>query len=190
MDGLVKALAEAKDAAAVLQSLVTVAAFLFGGAWAYFKFVKGRVFTTRLEPVIEGRIVSYGARSVAVLRVSIRNVGLSKVNIDGDESTIEVLGFPADSYVAEFHSSYDTKFGVIRALTTHSWIEPGELIVEDRIVTLPPTELFALKVHLRILQSHRSSWRRRARVEWDAVAILTPDTRPEPRGGCREGDHR
>lgn len=186
MDGLVKALASAKDAVSAVQSLVTATAILFGGVWAYFKFANGRVFTKRLEPVIDGRIVSFGTRSIAVLRVSVRNVGLSKVNIDEKRSAIEVWGYPAASYVPDFHNWDGAKFGTIHTLTTHTWIEPGEMIAEDQIVTLPPTELFALKVHLHVFQAGRPTWFRRTGVEWDAVAILTPKTKPEARGGQPE----
>lgn len=171
MAEFLKFLGDYKEGIGALQNLLTMVAILLGGAWAYFKFIKGRVFATRLEPHIEGRIVRTADGQFAILTVSIENVGLSRVTLNGEQSTIEVFAYPAENYMPEFHDALLDSLGVTLAVTAHEWIEPGECISEQRIVALPPEPMLALKVHLRILQAGSLV----RGVEWNAVAIAAPE---------------
>jgi hypothetical protein len=172
MNGLLSLLKAAKDPVETLEHLVTIAAVVLGGAWAYFKFVRGRVFTTRLEPTVAGRMVQAGNARFAVVTVSIHNVGLTRVDIDKARSTVEVLAYPPGNYLPEFHNAFLDTLGVIRAVAHHAWIEPDECVVEEHVVALPAQPLLALRLQLRVLQQRRAVWL--PGVEWNAVAIVTP----------------
>src|SRR6185369_15541714 len=47
-----------RDFTGSIQSIVQTLAFLVGGTWAYYKFVKGRSFQESLSPIISGRFAS------------------------------------------------------------------------------------------------------------------------------------
>jgi hypothetical protein len=173
MNAQLASLAAAKDAVATLESIVTIGAVLLGGAWAYFKFINGRVFTTRLEPDIDGRIVRQAGSQLAVIKVRIKNVGLTRARIDNQHSTVEVLAYPASNYFPQFHNAIFDTLGPLRAVTLHGWIEPGEQIEEEHLIALPITPFLALRLQLRLLQHPARLWSRG--VEWNAVAVVTPN---------------
>src|SRR4051794_12870338 len=97
MDQLKNFLAAWKDALSALQSIATMAALLVGGLWAYFKLFKGRTYTRRLEPAIEiKKTIFTDDYSCLIMKVSIKNVGLTRVDIDMRSSTIDVMSYARD----------------------------------------------------------------------------------------------
>lgn len=201
MDDVILSLVDFKDVIGAVQSLLTMLALLLGGAWAYFKFVKGRVFVTRLEPSLEGRIVRQDGLQLAIVEIGIKNVGLSRVDLNRKLSSIEICGYPPGNYFPEFHNALVDRIGVTQAVTLHEWIEPGEFISEQHLLALPPEPLVALKLKLTILQARPRDWpfellqwaKTRLKlaflnpkpskwalgVEWNAVAFVTQDPPPQ-----------
>ena len=183
----IPALGISKDDLDGAEHLVTAAAVVLGGGWAYIKFVRGRVFKARLEPTIEGRLVQAGKCQFAVVKVCIRNVGLSKVQINKKLSNITVSSYIEDNYISKFHSAVLDELGLVRAINLHQWIEPGESVVEEHIFALPVEPLLAIRLQLNVLQERRNAWF--PGVEWNAVAIVTPTDAsqpPDPGIGPRE----
>src|SRR4051794_24842627 len=69
------------DAAAGIESLVTAAGIIGGGIWAYYRFIKDRVYSPRLDVRIEASRQPIGGASYLDCAVSVHNVGLSKVKL-------------------------------------------------------------------------------------------------------------
>jgi hypothetical protein len=65
----------ATGVAAVVQSL----AIAVGGAWAYFKFVRGRTFTHRGELRVAASLVTCGTEIALKVTATFRNTGLSQI---------------------------------------------------------------------------------------------------------------
>jgi len=172
MDALLTTLAGYKDGFLAAQSLLTMVALVLGGAWAYFKFINGRVFAARLEPAIKGQLVRGRDHHFIVVTVFIKNVGLSRVDLNIQKSTIEVLAYPADNYLPEFHGAFLEELGVTRAMVLHHWIEPSECVTEERILALPPGRVLAVELRLRMLARERR-WVKA--IEWNAVSIVRPE---------------
>lgn len=160
----------AKDILAAAQSLVTIAAILFGGVWAYFKYLRGRTYRPRLEPSVNGIIVRSDVANLAIISLSVKNVGLSRVLLDKPKSTLEVSGFSNADYRQEFHRALTRTLGVVNVLETHEWVEPGECIREDHLFALPTDNSQIIVVNFRLIQ--RSSAVRTSNVEWNAVGVL------------------
>jgi hypothetical protein len=72
---------------------VASAAFLVGGIWAYYKFIRGRVYRPRLEPTIAVRAFQRTAPYL-VASISLKNVGTSKVECKQEGSALRVFCTP------------------------------------------------------------------------------------------------
>jgi hypothetical protein len=72
-------LSDIKDCFDIVQKAFTIAGLCVGGVWAYYKFIRGRVFTSRLEPTVSARAFADEKNTVLIATVSLKNVGLSKV---------------------------------------------------------------------------------------------------------------
>ena len=173
-------LATNKDAFSALQSVVTILAVLAGAFWGYLKVIRGRVYTTRLEPTVAGRVVSGTDYQALVLAVSIRNVGLTRAWIDQERSTLEVKYMSGEDYEPVYHSPALTPLGVHNAIRYHQWVEPGECIKEESLFALPMTPMHALTVQFRLLRLGSNRQRQggglgRSGVEWNAVTVVLPE---------------
>lgn len=73
---------------ASIESLVTTVAIILAGVWAYFHYVKGRVYSERVEIEVVGRVLTISSRSYLVITYQIKNVGSSRVPIQNDRSGI------------------------------------------------------------------------------------------------------
>src|SRR5262249_49411574 len=87
-------LSQTKDFFSILQSGFTILGIVVGGVWAYFKFIKGRLFKPRLALEIEAKFICdqflttrYSERiKYLLITIQFKNVGLSKVEIAHDAS--------------------------------------------------------------------------------------------------------
>jgi hypothetical protein len=58
------------DVAQGVAAIAEIVALVVGGVWAYFLFVRGRTFSQRLEPLMEGEL--HQIDGVEMLRVKLR----------------------------------------------------------------------------------------------------------------------
>ena len=162
-----------------VDKLVGIAAVLFGAFWTYLNYVRGRTHKRRLEPTIVGKLAPGVAGQALVVSgsVSLKNVGLSKVDI-GKEGTAIVIrdlvpGVNDNGQPAMVERRIPG--GVLSVFTKHRWIEPGETIAES--FSLPVAESAdraAVRLALRIVSRHRFF----KDIEWnaDSIADLSDST--------------
>jgi hypothetical protein len=146
--------------------VVRTAAIVVAGIWAYAKFVKGRVFQPRLETSV--RASSQVRDNVITLAISFsaKNVGLSRVDITQDGSGLRVsISEPVtpDAMVAVPW----THKGTYAIFTRHGWIEPGESIFEEKLVSLPAGNASHILLEL-ILES--------GNIVWTATSIVAANS--------------
>ena len=55
-------LSSAKDLSDIAQAVVTTAAVVVGGFWAYYKFVRGRLYSPHVDIALFGQWRTYEAR--------------------------------------------------------------------------------------------------------------------------------
>lgn len=119
----------------VLGTIVTAAAVLVGGLWAYFRFVKDRVYRPRLEVGLFGQWRQVAGGSVLHARVTVKNIGATDVELLQEGTGLvaatmdhEQPAPPADVTWTPVHAS--------PILVDHQWIEPHETISDDLLLRL------------------------------------------------------
>ena len=159
-----------KDAFGAVQSIITAAAIIIGGFIAYLKLAWGRLFTKRLEPSVDGILLHANTYLCLIVKIEIANVGFTRVDIDRDASSLEIEILHEEDYEPDFCNASWTLLGVVDGLEDHDWIEPGEIVEEERLLTLPKRRPIAVNLKLRILPKVRGL---RKRAAWNAVAVAT-----------------
>lgn len=119
-----------------LGTVVTAAAVVIGGVWAYFKFVKGRTFRPHVEIGVSGRWLGPRGSAGLLLAVRLKNIGSGKVELR-QEGTGVRLRQPADHQLPEPAETAWVDHGVYEIFVEHDWIEPGETIEDDLLLRLP-----------------------------------------------------
>ncbi len=135
------------DIASLAQSIATIVAIILGAIWAYYKFVKNRVFKNKLELQLSGRIISKDDKNYLVHSIQVKNVGSSKVQIENSKSGLLISGY-SDGL------GDDEDVGVVQVLERHEWIEPGETVSEENIYSADISKYFALKIHLNVVAAY------------------------------------
>lgn len=138
---------------------VKIAAILFGGAWAYFNFVKGRIHFTRIEPSVTGRYMKKNGKGYLIASVHVKNIGSTKV-------AISQRGTVLDLFVA--HASGDdriqwVRFRSLAILGAYQWLEPSESIEDTLLVPLQSDQL-AVRLEMQLITG-KERWLAKAIIE-------------------------
>jgi hypothetical protein len=156
-----------KDVTDVLKNVGELFAITIGGCWAYFHFFKGRTYRARLEPKVSGRLKSVDGVNYLVATTFLKNVGLSDVTIEQEGSALSVFCYKADIPSPVADDIEDEHLAIFPVFTNHAWIEPGELIEDERLIAVPGTDKLFLRLELRIVSN---------KIDWNAVSIIEPAT--------------
>jgi hypothetical protein len=147
----------------VIGKLITTIAIVIGGVWAYFKYIKGRLFHPRLELHIDGKFVIQGSIPHLLLNYEIKNIGLSKVDLNKGSSGIRILKYnpPGDSL--EIESADWKHIGSFPVLEKHSWVESNEVIKESSLYSITDADNIVYRADLRIVGKEKS---------WETLGII------------------
>jgi hypothetical protein len=88
-------LGKVQTIADILQKLFTTAAIIVGAIWTYFNFFRGRTYKIRLEPEVSGKAVTIDGLNHLVAAIRLKNVGLSRAEIEQKGSALELLAYNA-----------------------------------------------------------------------------------------------
>lgn len=147
------------------QKAAAIVGIIAAGVWAYFNFFRGRTYRPRLEPHVSGAIFSTQDSVFLVAAYQVKNVGLSKVDIQQCGSALSVLVPEMPStvpFVREIKWKHVATFDIFKA---RQWVEPGEPIQEQRLIALPHDKYLAVRIEVRLVSS--------ANTEWTAMAIVS-----------------
>jgi len=160
---------------ASLQNIVQVLAFIAGGWWAYFKFIKGRVFQESLVPALRGRFVSLDGVIHLVVSIQVKNVGSSKIDFDHTGSALILFEYTSTDE-KEIHTVVDKRLTSFDVLNPKDrYIEPNEIIEMQRFISIPGPLKLAYRLDVEIISTSGFSWTASAIVD---KSTLT-DNRPE-----------
>lgn len=167
-------LTNVEKATDTLAHLATGLALVAGGVWTYYTFIKGRVLTPRLEPCVSGRILHRGKTKFLLAKLTLRNPGATKVELDQKGTALVVYALP-------LNVDADASWKLVKAcevFVNHQWIEPGEAVEEPALVPLPAAEQAVFKLRLRV-NSYSTTW------ETFCITEDAPDTAvaPDAAGG-------
>ena len=119
----------------IIASLITSAAIVVGGVWAYFKFAQGRTFRPRIEVDLSGQWRNVGESKLLHARIRVKNIGLSKITLIQKGSGLRA-SLMAESQPSPPARSSWVKGKVYVVLKKHDWVEPGETVSDEILLTL------------------------------------------------------
>lgn len=176
-----------------LKDLFTMLVVLVGGIWSYFKFFKGRIFKSRLELKVSGKIISGEEAKLLRASMEMKNIGASVVYLDKELTQLKIfksfrLTTPDKAGPAYWHEDDATR---VRAFTDHGWVEPDETITDTVLIELPDTENVAYKLMISAgsrwpnLMERWKRWRRHKKEgsRWSSNAVAEMES-----GGNDGGD--
>lgn len=149
----------------VVQSACTILAILGGAAWAYFNFFKGRTYRPRLEPTLSGKFISKDGASYLVTTAQLKNVGLSRVKIKQEGSALQIFSYQIATHVSKVHELKQEYLAIFSVFEAHGWIEPNEVIEDQRFLVMPGGSSAAIRLELRIVSDG---------IEWNVATIVEP----------------
>jgi hypothetical protein len=140
-----------KDWVDVADKLVSILAIVGAGLFAYFKFFKERVYRPRLEPVVSSQFIATDRRQFLKVRATVKNTGLSKVDISLEPSYLRVFGATRISPTMADEPVWDN-IAILDVSDRHEWIEPGEIIAQTWLVAIPAATTYpAFRSELRLV---------------------------------------
>ena len=141
------------------------------GVWGYFNFIKSRTYHPRLQMIVSGDVRSKGAQQYLVPRVTLKNIGKSKVALIQSGSGYRIwTARGAGNETGELTWS-DGKT-VFPLFVDHKWIEPGETIFDEITLFSLPSDCLAAKIQARLIVP--LGWPNRKNAEWNCSAVIGP----------------
>lgn len=156
-----------KDIVGIIKDLTTVIAIILGGIWTYFNFIKGRVYNPRLEPGISGKILEKDDLKFIVATATLKNIGLTKVDISSIGLAIIVHTYQP-ARVTEISTADKKRLTSFPVFKEHAWLEPAETIKDEQLFEIPEYEGIAIRLELRFVYNG---------IEWNSGAVV--QTTPE-----------
>lgn len=147
----------------IVTKIVGTLAVIIGGVWAYYKYIRGRLFHRRIELVINGEIVYVNSLPHLLLKYEIKNIGLSKLDLNKESSAIKVMKYRPPDDSLEVESAYWEQIGAFSVLKNHSWVESTEIINESSLFSISEIQNIVYKAEIRIVGRGKS---------WAALDII------------------
>jgi hypothetical protein len=162
----------------ILQALITSAAVVIGGIWAYFKFAQGRTFRPRIEVAMSGQWRDVGESKLLHARIRVKNIGLSRITLIQKGTGLRVSLMAENQSASPARSSWlDGK--VYKILDKHAWIEPGETVSDELLLNLGVSKFQPTMLEARLVW-----YRRRSNITVFAKEIISADAvMTEPSSG-------
>jgi hypothetical protein len=129
----------------------TVVGIFAGGVFAYYKFLRGRTFARRVEPRITGTVTRREGTIYVQAEASAKNIGLSRVKIDGDHTRILVR-------TRKPGTGEWVPFDTYRVFEDQTSIEPGVTVGEPILIEMPEDNYVAIRLTLGVARSRKTSW--------------------------------
>lgn len=145
----------------IISKAVTILATILAGAWAYYRFLKGRVFKPRLALAVMGRRLRIRSTEFVLSTIELSNVGLS--NLEIKHATLRVCSLSGEAISNKASQPKLEWLGTYEVLRAHNWIEPGEVIKEQHLLILPVNHDFTISLDCKIVTG---------RVAFTAMAII------------------
>lgn len=157
-----------------IETILRILALLFTGAWAYFRFIKGRAFGSHLATSVSGTIFKHNRETYMIVTAVVKNTGFAGAPIEqitrktlSQEGTVVTVLTCASSNMP-FVTTEWREHLIFEVFSEHRWIEPGGQIQETHVFQLP-AEPIAVKLSLRLASRN---------VAWSVEDIIPLD--PEP----------
>lgn len=148
-----------KDFTDAVVNVIQALALIAGGVWAYFKFAKGRTFRERLIATVSGKFVSIGGSVFLSVATQIKNVGLSRITIDQEASSLIIFEcIPSKAgQILSVRNIRITSFQVFG--DKDRYIEPNENVERQHLIALPSVSRIGYQLEFVVLTISGCAWR-------------------------------
>jgi hypothetical protein len=146
------------------------------GVWGYFNFIKSRTYYPRLEMMVSGDMRQRNDRQYLVPRITLRNIGKSKVRLiqSGSGYRVWIAQGEADNSGELVWSGGKPVYDLF---IHHKWIEPGETIFDEINLFELPYDCVAAKIQSRLVVP--LGWPHRENSEWNCSVVVGPIALPK-----------
>jgi hypothetical protein len=143
-----------------------IAAIIAGALAAYLQWFRGRLYRKRLEISVSSLLIGNPpSQLLAIARL--KNVGLSKTAIKHSRSCLRVFSALPSQPISEMMSVEWKRESTFPIFQQHGWIESGETIEDQLLVTLPEGRPWTYRVEVLIASG---------RIDWTAASIANVST--------------
>lgn len=139
-------------------NIVEAMAILVGGIWAYFRFVKGRTCRMRTEISLSGEWIVVNGLDLLQTRVSIKNIGSSKVGLIQRGTGLRVSVLSEEQAEPPGRAQWRS-LRVFIIFEEHEWIEPEETVSDEVLLNLNCAEPVSTLLEARLVLAR--SWPRK-----------------------------
>ncbi len=141
-----------------LEKVVMILAIIIGGLWAYYHYFRGRVYQPRLEADVSGDIKADDHHHHLNIKMSVKNVGLSKLDINRDASGLRVFAYTPPGDIKDLESANWERLGSFAVFKNHQWVESGETIEDHILLSVQKGDYRAFRFMLRLV-GRNISWK-------------------------------
>lgn len=170
----------------IARNIAQVLAILFGAAWAYFKFLRGRTFSYRADVKINAALYTFDDDLSLLVTATVTNSGLSRIPLPSNQAMILANWLPtsrwgpgrADWQPVLLPDDDGSSELILPILEEHQRIEPGESVVDEVLLVLPIDEDLGPPLAFRVtvnVVSNRGLLRREHTL-WSASTIVASST--------------
>ncbi len=138
-----------------VKNVCEILAIVGGGWWAYYNYIRGRVYRPRLECAVTSAVRFVEDQPFLEIVAKVRNVGLSKVSIDQVGTVIQVQqaevlsGVPGSLYQVQWHNP-PASFEIFQ---DHKSIESKEPLEDPIVIQLPKVRVPVFRITLKVRSS-------------------------------------
>lgn len=159
----------------ILVKLLTALAIIGGGIWTYFHYFRGRLYYARLELGVDLELRSKGTSYYILVISHVKNVGLSRVDLDRDASGVTLDEYDENRVIDGIRTAESVEIGVFDIFENHKWVEPNESISDLRLVMAPRLSQVAFRAAVRVVGSRHAWLGEASSFEWNTGRIVFTD---------------
>ena len=169
------------DWSQIASNLLTAAALIVGGFWTYFNFFRGRVYGHRLDLTVTGEYGEAGDGRYLTLRLTAKNIGLSRFVLKEGASVLRVSASPAGAYLGDrgTYRAYFVHAASFAVLRDTNWIDAGETVGDQLVLAVPEDNGGLWEVELVVVST--------TGIGWKARAVIARTPQPEGSRHARQG---
>lgn len=164
----------------IVDSVIKVIAVVAAAFFAYWKFLRGRLFHARLETSISLKPRTESNKVFLTVSCKLKNVGLSKVDLDKEHSAIRLFFHTPQTNERVVRWPQDAALAV-DVFASHEWIESGETIQDSNVFIFDDVPGRLYRAELKVVRKRYSvcerlkEWNRRRRGpnSWTQHALVT-----------------
>jgi hypothetical protein len=165
---------DAKTTIEEVNNVVTSAAVVVGGIWAYFKFIRGRTFAHRAELDVTPSLDQSTGASYLSVTVTLKNTGLSKLPLNANMKAVRLSGIAGDASDGLRQAAW-RRILTSPILETHAWLEAQETVTDTVVYSLHVSDVEGPRAAVYQIEAIVGSRRRlitRKGTQWSARAVV------------------